>query len=296
MTAAERGVLLLCTPLHDGEQVLTMAQFRELSLRAQALGAPEDDLTRQLRQSDMKRLGYDEGYAERILALLSPQRECALAEYLCKAEAQKIVPLTRVSEGYPAQLAKKLGVSCPPVLFCRGEISLFRRAGIALVGSRALLPRGRSFAGQVGTLCANEGFTLISGGADGADTAAQEACLAAGGRVIVFTAGRLCDCAPRQNVLYVSESGWNLPFSVPRAMSRNRLIHAMGEKTLVAQTGSFKGGTWSGTVDNLRHGWSPVFICDDKSAGARALIARGAEPTDLSAGLAALTPRQQTFF
>lgn len=296
MTAAERGVLLLCTPLDAGEQTLTMAQFRELSLRAQAQGAPEGELTRELRQTDIRRLGYDEADAARIVSLLAPERERALSAYLQRAEQQNIVPLTRISAAYPTQLARRLRVSCPPVLYCSGEMLLLQRACIALVGSRALTARGRAFAEQVGRMCADEGFVLVSGGAEGADTAAQEACLATGGSVIVFTAGRLCDCKARERVLYVSESGWQLPFSVPRAMLRNRLIHAMGEKTLVAQTGFGSGGTWNGTLDNLRHDWSPVFVCDDGSAGAQALIARGAEPTDLSQPLAQLSPRQQSLF
>lgn len=293
MTAAERGVLLLCASLAPDDRPLSMAQFRELSLRAQAHGAPEGDLSAELRHADLRRLGYDGEAAERILRLLS--RERALERSLAEAERQGIVPLTRISAAYPTQLARRLGTSCPPALFCRGEMLLLQRDCVSLVGSRALREGGRRFAQRAGQLCAQEGHVLVSGGAEGADTAAQEACLASGGSVIVFTAGRLCDCAPRERVLYVSEGGWRLPFSTPRAMSRNRLIHAMGEKTLVAQTGYGSGGTWNGTLDNLRRGYSPVFICDDGSEGARALIARGAEPAGELLSLAQLTPRQASF-
>ena len=293
MTAGERGVLLLCASLAPDDRPLSMAQFRELSLRAQAHGAPEGDLSAELRHADLRRLGYDGEAAERILRLLS--RERALERSLAEAERLGIVPLTRISAAYPTHLARRLGTSCPPALFCRGEMLLLQRDCVSLVGSRALREGGRRFAQRAGQLCAQEEHVLVSGGAEGADTAAQEACLASGGSVIVFTAGRLCDCAPRERVLYVSEGGWRLPFSTPRAMSRNRLIHAMGEKTLVAQTGYGSGGTWNGTLDNLRRGYSPVFICDDGSEGARALIARGAEPAGELLSLAQLTPRQASF-
>ena len=96
-------------------------------------------------------------------------------------------------------------------------------------------------------------------------------------------------------MLFLSEGGWTLPFSATRALSRNRLIHAMGEKTLVAQTGFGSGGTWSGTLDNLRHGWSTVFVHDDGSMGAAALIARGAEPVAALTSLRALEPAQARF-
>ena len=136
---------------------------------------------------------------------------------------------------------------------------------------------------------------FVSGGAAGADTEAQEACLAAGGSVIVCTPGPLTGLPTRERVLYLSESGWTLPFSAVRALSRNRLIHAMGEKTLVAQTGFGSGGTWNGTLENLRHGWSPVFVHADGSEGASALIARGAEPVRELHTLEALCAAQLRF-
>lgn len=293
MTAAERGVLLLCASLDSADRPLTMAQFRELSLRAQAMGRPEGDLSAELTQKDVERLGYEPEEAARIVSLLS--RERALERYLAEAEKHGVVPLTRITAAYPPQLAEKIGVSCPPVLFAQGDLLLLRRRSIALVGSRALLEPGRQFARRVGALAAREGYVLVSGGAAGADTEAQEACLAAGGSVIVCTPGPLTGLPTRERVLYLSESGWTLPFSAVRALSRNRLIHAMGEKTLVAQTGFGSGGTWNGTLENLRHGWSPVFVHADGSEGASALIARGAEPVRELHTLEALCAAQLRF-
>lgn len=293
MTAAERGVLLLCASLGGPERPLTMAQFRELSLRAQACGIPQGDLNADLTARDVQRLGYDAAEAEHIVSLLA--RECALDENLAAAERRGIVPLTRITAAYPVPLARKLSTSCPPVLFAKGDLLLMRRACVSLVGSRELKQPGCDFARKVGQIAAREGLTLVSGGAPGADSEAQKACLAAGGSVIVFTAGRLLELPQRANTLYLSECGWDLPFSTPRAMSRNRLIHAMGEKTFVAQTGFGSGGTWSGTLDNLRRGYSPVFVFDDGSEGAAALIARGAEPVRVLESLREMQPAQTRF-
>lgn len=63
--------------------------------------------------------------------------------------------------------------------------------------------------------------------------------------------------------MYLAEQAYDAPFSTPRALGRNYLIHAMGEKTLVAQCRAGSGGTWDGTTENLKHGWSPVFVHDD---------------------------------
>ena len=58
----------------------------------------------------------------------------------------------------------------------------------------------------------------------------------------------------RSRLLYLSEDGYDQSFTALRALSRNRVIHAMGSVSLVAQCAREQGGTWSGTVRNLRGG------------------------------------------
>ena len=181
------------------------------------------------------------------------------------------------------------------VLFAKGDETPLSMRCISVVGSRELTEGGRAFAEAAGRLIARSGYALCSGGAMGADRAAQEACLTAGGSAVVFPAGRLLDCPAQAHVLYLAEQGYDLPFSAQRALSRNHFIHAMGEKTLVAQCRAGAGGTWDGTTENLRHGWSPVFVSDDGSEGAQALIARGAVPVRTLSGLDALQPAQLQF-
>lgn len=295
MRAAERGLLMLCCHLGDRTaDILSLTQLHELSKRARAVGLGYEDASRTLTEQDLTRLGYPPSQAARIVRLLG--RELLLDNYLSASEKAGVQVITRLDARFPSRLREKLGINCPTFLFCRGDTTLLQKRCISVIGSRQIAEPGLGFALRAGELIAQEGFVLCSGGAQGADRAAHEACMKAGGRAIIFPATEIVLHPEKKNVLYVAEDGFEIGFSAQRALKRNRLIHAMGEKTLVAQTGSFKGGTWNGTVDNLRHGWSPVFICDNKSAGARALIARGAEPTDLSSGLAALTPRQQTFF
>ena len=294
MTAAERGLLLLCCPLGEPDApVLTMAQFRTLSVRAHAQASRPGDPLRELTARDVQALGYGADAAARIAALLARERQ--LDEYLAWIRQRGFGAVTRISAAFPPAISEKMGMNAPPVLFTLGDPALFQRRCVALVGSRALHAPGRRFAETAGRLAAEEGYVLVSGGANGADSAAQAACLAAGGSVIVFTAGRLLDCAAHARVLYVSESGCEQPFSTPRAMSRNHLIHAMGEKALVAQCAFGAGGTWHGTLDNLRAGWSPVFVNDDGSDGARALCQRGAQPVKTLTSLEKLQPDQLQF-
>lgn len=293
MTAAERGVLLLCAQLPGGEKPLSMAQFRTLSQRAHARGPGGSNPMRELREADLLRLGYDEEAAGQILRLFS--REALLDQYLADAAKRGVTALTRISPGYPARLAEQLGPDCPPVLFARGDLRLLRARMIGVVGSRALHPANRAFAETAGRQIADEGYTLVSGGAAGADTAAQEACLAAGGSAVIFPAGSLLDGNLPEHTCYVSAGGFDLAFSVPHAMSRNRYIHAMAGKVLVAQTGHNTGGTWAGSADNLRRGYSPVFVYDDGSEGAQALAGLGAEPVTALGPISALQPAQLHF-
>ena len=154
-------------------------------------------------------------------------------------------------------------------------MEILNAPAIALVGCRELSEPNRKFAEAVGYQAAVQGLTLVSGNARGADRAAQEACLKAGGRVVSIVADSLNRIPPR-NVLYLSENGFDEEFSAQRALSRNRCIHALGRMVFVAQSDLHKGGTWSGTVKNLRFGWSPVACFRDGSEAAAQLEQMGA--------------------
>ena len=272
---------------------LSLAQARELSRRARAAGIGEEDPFRDVTVKDVRRLGYSEYEAGHIVLLLGRERQ--LDGYLLAAEKAGVTVITRLDNRFPRKLREQLGARCPAALFCRGDLRLLQRPCISVVGSRHLAQPGAQFAAQAGCLAAKEGFTLCSGDAMGADRTAQEACLRGGGSVLIFPATELVYCPARENVLYAAEGGFELGFSAQRALGRNRFIHAMGEKTLVAQTGFGKGGTWSGSLDNLQHEYSPLFVFDDKSEGAQALCARGATPVQALTSLQALTPAQLSF-
>ena len=298
MRAQEWGLLLLCCQLPgDGLRPLTAAQLRQLSLRVNASDRNAADPLAELGPQHLLRLGYDRAAAEHICALLGRERQ--LEQYLARAERRGIVPLTRLSPLYPRRLRQQLGLDCPAVLFAAGDIAQLQRRCVALVGSRALAEPGAVFARRIGALAARDGFALVSGNAAGADRTAQQACLQAGGGVIAFVADELSHHIPRQSqALMLSEGGYDLPFSTPRALRRNAFIHALGEKSFVAQCTLGSGGTWEGTTENLRRCWSPVFVCNDGSAAAQALQARGASPVDALQldTLAQAEPDQQSLF
>lgn len=272
MRPSEEGLLLLCCKLGQPVRPLSPSEYKQLEayVRAMNLTRSKDDF-QEVTPKYLASLGYSEEMSQRIHSLLD--RPEVLNSYL--AAQPDISVITRISDRFPHRL-RRLGSDCPPALFCKGDTALLDSRCISLVGSRMLFPRGSAFARRIGTMAANEGFTLVSGGAPGADSAAQEACLAAGGDVICFVPDRLESYSSRPHVLYCCAEGYDLPFSNTRALRRNFFIHAMGEKTFVAQCPRTAGGTWQGSRENLKHGWSELYVLNDGSEGADALARLGA--------------------
>ena len=274
MIARELGFLLLSSHLGEpARKPLTTAQLRILADRmAYAPRATED---RELATEDLTALGYSARMAEHIVTLLSEKD--VLHYYLRKAQVLGCTPITRVSEGYPHHLRLRLGLDSPGVLWARGDTSFLNQPMISLVGSRELRERNWQFAAEVGRQAAIQGYVLVSGNARGADKTAQESCLASGGKVISVVADELWKQPLRENVLYLSEDDFEAAFSAQRALSRNRVIHALGLKTFVAQSSLHTGGTWDGTVKNLQKNWSPVYGFDDGTPAIRELSQLGLE-------------------
>jgi predicted Rossmann fold nucleotide-binding protein DprA/Smf involved in DNA uptake len=273
LTGAERGFLLLCCHLGNPERKpLTPAQFRKLARRVRDYEKTAED--RDLETKDLTALGYAAAEAQRIIGLLS--EEALLERYLAKAGKSGCVPLTRLTPGYPRRILDVLGDDAPGCLWARGNLSILEKPGIALVGSRDLNPPNADFARQAGCRAAEQGLVLISGNARGADRTAQNAAIAAGGKVVSIIADRLTDHIPTPGILYLSEEGFDLEFSSQRALSRNRCIHALGICAIAAQCSLQTGGTWDGSVKNLRFGWSPLYVFDDGGESAHLLEQMGA--------------------
>ncbi len=288
MRGAERGFLLLTAQLGDPQRKpLTVSQLRILASRMQLRRTPQPD--RELTVSDLSALGYGTEMAERIIGLLSG--DALLEHYLHCGKMADCQPVTRASADYPRILPERLGQESPGCLWAKGDLSLLEMPKIALVGSRNIASENLNFAREVGIQAARQGYALISGNARGADKAAQNACLESGGAVIAILADSLEDKACCERVLYLSENDFEQPFSAQRAISRNRVIHALADKTFVAQSGFQTGGTWDGTVKNLSHNWSPVFCFADGSIAAAQLQLMGAVPVS-TADLADLSKLQ----
>ena len=273
MIASEIGFLLLGSQLGNPQRhPLTPAQWQTLANRVEGRpSAPE----RELERHDLTALGYGAREADHLLELLS--EEALLEACLRRGLDVDCYPLTPASPLYPRILRQKLGWKAPACLWAKGNPVLLELPKVALVGSRALAPENAYFARIIGREAAKQGYVLVSGNAHGADQLAQRAALEAGGPVISVVADALMDHTPGERELFLSENCFDLPFSPIRALSRNPIIHILGEKTFVAQVTPQQGGTWDGTAKNLRQLWSPVFCFRDGSEGSMLLAQLGAQ-------------------
>ncbi len=93
---------------------------------------------------------------------------------------------TPADAAYPRLLAET--PDPPPVLYYRGNANgqelISPTPTVAIVGTRSPSEYGRKWTRRITTLLVEQGFTIISGLAEGIDTEAHRSCLAAGGQTI----------------------------------------------------------------------------------------------------------------
>lgn len=168
---------------------------------------------------------------------------------LADMERAKVVCVTYFSEEYPDKLKN---IPAPPlVLYCRGNTSLLSRRAFGIVGSRRTLPNILKECKKLSGQIAGE-FAVVTGTADGADTAAAEGALASGNLIFVAAQG-LAHVYPAGSAkLYreAAEKGLLMSEQRPEVGAkaylfpvRNRLIAALSEGVLVVSAGEKSGAS-----------------------------------------------------
>lgn len=99
--------------------------------------------------------------------------------------------VTQFDEDYPILLKRKLKKKMPPLLYYAGNISLAKKIGIAVAGSRNVDKDGMEFTKRLVEKASQEKLVIYSGGAKGVDTVAEETAIRSGSAVISFIADSL---------------------------------------------------------------------------------------------------------
>jgi len=171
---------------------------------------------------------------------------------------------------------------------------LMNRPRLAVVGSRKLTPYGKGVTDKIVQELASKGVVIVSGLAYGADAAAHQACLQAGGQTIAVLPSGYDTIYPsahtnlakqildKGGVLVTEYGSKHKPFAF-NFLERNRIIAALSEGVLVTEA-----AVRSGSLNTANHALQlgkPVFavpgnITSPLSAGTNNLIKAGGIPVN----------------
>jgi DNA processing protein len=139
----------------------------------------------------------DRSLAETLVARVTPSTLDDARQRLGVVRAAGVQVLTVLDDGYPVNLR---GIyNRPPVLYVRGALETDDARALAVVGTRDPSDEGLRQTTVLSNQLARRGITVISGLAQGIDSAAHEAALAAGGRTIAVMGTGINRIYPRQN-------------------------------------------------------------------------------------------------
>ena len=280
-------ILLMSRIASDGTSPLNTGQFWRL---VDQVGHPGDLLGR--TESDLTSSGLAADMAARVVGLLG--RATAMAFELERLDQSGVATLTPFDEGYPPRLREGLGSKGPAILHAAGALELLDQPGVGVVGSRNVSKEGAEVAKALGRQTASLGLPLVSGAARGVDQLAMNAAFGAGGTVVGIPAHSLIRTLRSPDVRRAVHGGRTVmctpyapdsPFTVGKAMGRNKLIYALSQVTVAVAADAGSGGTWSGATEAMkgRFGRVAVWRGSGEGRGNQALEDMGATPiTDAS--------------
>ncbi|HEY0010067.1 MAG TPA: DNA-processing protein DprA, partial [Tepidisphaeraceae bacterium] len=208
---------------------------------------------------------------------------------LAAAEAKRVSIICSDDEAYP-HLLRTLP-DAPLVLYVVGTLEPRDLNSVAIVGSRKCSLYGREQAERFGGLLAGAGFTVLSGGARGVDSAAHHGAIAHGsGRTIAVLGCGLDIAYPAENLALfqqIAEHGAvisEFPIGTPPAAEnfpkRNRIVSGMSRGVLVIEADERSGALITARQAIEEHNRPVMAVpgrCDNpQSAGPHKLIREGA--------------------
>ena len=158
-----------------------------------------------------------------------------------------ITIITQEDDTYPKSL---LNIDSPPAcLFIHGEIPIGH--AIAIVGTRKATPGGLGIARVLASDIARAGFVIVSGMADGIDSAAHLGAIDGNGKTIAVLGSGLGENKSsqkqmmrdkiKQNGAIITEFPWDFYGATWNFPWRNRIIAALSDATLVIEAPESSG-------------------------------------------------------
>ena len=195
-----------------------------------------------------------------------------------------IVVLTWDDGAYPANL--RATADAPALLFVRGDILPEDENAVAVVGTRQPSPEGLQAAQALARELAWRRLTVVSGLAQGVDTAAHQGALEAGGRTLAVLGSGLRVIHPQSNAqlagqivehgALISELHPSAPPLGRHLMARDRIISGLCRAVIVVEAGVSSGSM--DTAAKARAQGRLLLAVDGGSEGTTRLLTEGALP------------------
>jgi len=194
---------------------------------------------------DIRERGVEEVFNAIPATLKVDIRDCYNSIKQCGGEL-----LTPEDPQWPSLLDD---LEVPPVaLIVKGDVEILTAESLAIVGTRNPTPYGIRNAQEFAAGFVDRGWSIVSGGAYGIDSAAHKGALIAEGSTIAVTASGLDSTYPAGNQRLFDEIVENgaiiteyLPGAIARPhrfLVRNRLIAALSRGTVVVEA-AFRSGS-----------------------------------------------------
>ncbi len=265
------ATLLLTVALGRSEtsqpKPLAVAQWARLSTQLKQNNFSPADLLKNNPEDILDAWPDSKITPDRLKGLLD--RGGALGFALDKWQRSGLWVMTLSDQDYPERLKSRLGSRTPPVLFGYGNTKLLNKGGVAVVGSRNASSEDLDFTRNIGRKAAEEGHSIVSGGARGVDEMAMLGTLDNGGTSIgVLASGLLQAGVSRKyrekirsgDLALISSFNPEAGFNIGNAMARNKYIYCLADTAIVVSSTPHKGGTWSGATENLQQNWVPLWV------------------------------------
>lgn len=266
------AMLLLCSDLalrniDSGVKAYTVSQWSNLAERLVQNQLTPKALFDVSTENIRTKLNLSADEVSRIERLISRAGQFGIE--LSSLNEKGIFTLTRSDENYPVALKNKLKKLSPPILYYSGNLSLLSNKGVAIVGSRNIDETALSFTEKLSRRCTNDGLNIVSGGARGVDSIAENVANKSDGTTVIFVADSLekkirqketREAIMRKQSIILSSFRPDMPFQTYAAMERNKYVYSLSDFVVIISSDYNKGGTWAGATENLKRGYVPMFV------------------------------------
>ena len=175
------------------------------------------------------------------------RRELDKARYILERQAKAgVVTIPYYADEYPRHFCG-LGNDAPPLIHVLGNRELLNREdNVTIIGSRAADRDGLAAASRMAEQIGGAGHVVISGLAEGCDTAAHRGCLDAGGQTVAIVASGLDIVYSKSNKALqdeilanggavLSEHPFGVKANPTRLVARCRMQVVLTQSVIVAQ-------------------------------------------------------------